>query len=134
MKAISTLALATYLGIAVNAAESDPLKMKLRVTMDDYTTYWFDNKIDHFNDKDERTYKQRYWYNNKFFSGKDSQGPVFLYICGEWTCTPPDEQQYPMMVGAEHGALLVSLEHRYYGESQPFEDWSTPNLHYLSSQ
>ena len=93
MKSPCALVLATaYLALLVQAAESDPLKMKLRVTMDDYTTYWFDNKIDHFNEKDERTYKQRYWYNNKFFSGKDQQGPVFLYICGEWTCTPPDEQ------------------------------------------
>jgi len=39
-----------------------------------------------------------------------------------------------MMVGAEHEALLVSLEHRYYGESQPFESWATENMEYLSSK
>lgn len=39
-----------------------------------------------------------------------------------------------MMVGAQHGALLMSLEHRYYGDSQPFSDWSTANLEYLTSE
>ena len=29
--------------------------------------------------------------------------------------------------------LLYVLEHRYYGASQPFEDWSTQNLKYLSA-
>jgi len=38
------------------------------------------------------------------------------------------------MVGASENALLISLEHRYYGDSQPFSDWSTSNLKYLSSQ
>lgn len=37
-----------------------------------------------------------------------------------------------MMVGAEHGALLYSLEHRFYGESQPFGDWATENFEYLN--
>ena len=37
-----------------------------------------------------------------------------------------------MMVGAEHGALLYTLEHRYYGESQPFGDWATENFEYLN--
>ena len=38
-----------------------------------------------------------------------------------------------MMVGAENKALLMSLEHRYYGESQPFADWSTDNLKWLTA-
>ena len=41
---------------------------------------------------------------------------------------------FPMMVGADHDALLVSLEHRYYGDSQPFDNWSVDNLDYLTSE
>jgi len=62
------------------------------------------------------------------------EGPIFLYICGEWTCTPPDTHMFPMMVGAKHKALLVTLEHRFYGQSQPFDNWSTDNLSKLSSR
>ncbi|KAF0744030.1 hypothetical protein Ae201684P_003820 [Aphanomyces euteiches] len=30
--------------------------------------------------------------------------------------------------------MLVALEHRYYGSSQPVPDWSKANLKYLSSE
>lgn len=87
------------------------------VSMANFTEQVFVNKINHFNTNivDSRTYNQRYWTNDEFF---DTQGgPVFLYLCGEWTCSPPDTKMYPFMVGAEHNALLVTLEHRYYGGS-----------------
>ena len=103
----------------------------LEVTMDDYDTFYFDNRIEHFDPNDGRTYKQRYWKNDKHFDQDD--GPIFLYLCGEWTCTPPDEEMFPMMVGAENKARLMSLEHRYYGESQPFDDLSTDNLKWLTA-
>ena len=108
-------------------------RWNIEVSMKDYTTYYYDNEVDHFNDEDDRMYKQRYWYNDNYFNYKED-APVFLYLCGEWTCSPPDEKMFPMMVGAEHEALLVTLEHRYYGDSQPFDDWSTDNLELLTSQ
>lgn len=60
--------------------------------------------------------------------------PIFLYICGEYTCSVPDFRMFPFMIGAELGAQLFVLEHRYYGESQPFDNWETENLRYLTSE
>jgi pimeloyl-ACP methyl ester carboxylesterase len=65
----------------------------------------------------------------------DKAGPNFIYICGEWRCDAPSEgSMYPFMLGAEHGARLFVLEHRFYGDSQPFGDWSMESLRYLSSE
>jgi len=38
------------------------------------------------------------------------------------------------MVGAKHGARLLVLEHRFYGDSQPFDNWSLESYQYLSSE
>ena len=38
------------------------------------------------------------------------------------------------MVGAKHHARLFVLEHRYYGTSQPFNDWTLESLRYLDTQ
>jgi len=88
--------------------------------------------VNHYNYLDTRTYKQRYWVNDKYWD--QESGPVFLYICGEYACSVPAARLYPFMVGAENNALLMVLEHRYYGESQPLDDWSVDNLRYLSAE
>lgn len=62
---------------------------------------------------------------------------MFLYICGEWTCSPPSaESNSAFGLGASLNAKLMVLEHRYYGDSQPFSEdqggWSTENLKWLN--
>jgi len=75
------------------------------------------------------------WWKNEKYSTKD--GPIFIYICGEWTCAPPSDDATAMAFGASKGALLLALEHRYYGNSQPFSDaqggWSYDNLKWLNT-
>ena len=74
--------------MATVSQASEAREWKLKVSMDQYTTHYFENQLDHFNSNDDRSYKQRYWYNDGF---KVDNGPCFLYICGEWTCSPPDD-------------------------------------------
>jgi len=100
---------------------------------------WFSNKINHdlnntvnTQDGTESYYQQRYWINDLYWDKEN--GPVFLYLCGEGPCSAPDTRKYPFMVGASENALLISIEHRYYGDSQPFTNWSTENLKFLSSE
>ena len=69
----------------------------------DFTEHWFDNKVDHCNYQSNHTYKQRYWQNNVYCEDT-ATCPIFVYICGEYTCSVPAFRFYPFMIGAEHGA------------------------------
>jgi len=69
--------------------------------------------------------------NDKYWDNKT--GPIFLYICGEGTCRPPTERSYPFQVCQDLNCIFYVLEHRYYGASQPFGNWSVANLKYLNS-
>ncbi len=88
-------------------------------------------KLDHANASDPRTFSQRYWYDNAY--ALNSEAPVLLYICGEAECSGSYLQSI-----ANHakklGARLATLEHRYYGKSQPFDNLETKNLKYLSTR
>ena len=74
----------------------------------------FTQHIDHFNYQDDRTFEQRYWINIEYFKD-NTNGPNFIYICGEWVCGVGDS--FAWMVAAQNGARMVTLEHRFYGES-----------------
>ena len=98
------------------------------------TVHWFDGAIlDHFNMTDRRTWSQRYFVIDDFWS--PPHGPVILHICGEvrqqrWrSCRPPSPvhavqpAQYtcpgimparltPLVMAQKYKALVVSVEHR----------------------
>ena len=112
-------------------------------------TQWFTaQRVDHFDGANPATFAQRYWVNDTFWkAGPDgsadtavaARSVAFLCVGGEG---PPLDAS--VVVKSIHcndavelapklGALIVALEHRYYGESVPTEDLSTRNLRYLSS-
>ena len=122
MKSIIAFAAAALAGTSSALLDFDSLP---NIDLDQFEQKWFSNKIDHFNFLDDRTYEQRYWISNQYWDG---QGPLFLYICGEYRCTVPDTRLYPFMVGAQYNAQFLVLEHRFYGDSQPFDDWSMESL------
>ena len=109
----------------------DPERLKLvKAKYPEFVTDTFDQKFDHFNPEDSRTYKQRYHYSEKYFD--DQIGPIFVFICGEAECNIPEGRMFAYTLAREHNAAFYLLEHRYYGESQLFEDWSTENMRLLT--
>ncbi|NP_001089218.1 uncharacterized protein LOC734265 precursor [Xenopus laevis] len=89
--------------------------------------------LDHFNRRNNGTYNQRYWINEQYWNYPD--GPVFLYIGGEGSLS-----EFSVLSGEHvelaqtHRALLVSLEHRFYGSSINIDGLTLENIKFLSSQ
>lgn len=100
----------------------------------DVDDLWFEQRLDHFQSDEKRTWKQRYFVNDAYYRN-DSHAPVFLMIGGEAEATKKWMHEGAWIHYAEHfGALCIQLEHRYYGKSHPTSDLSTSNLAYLSSE
>lgn len=92
----------------------------------------FDQRLDHERTSDMRTFKQRYHVNSE--NATRSDAPVLYYICGEATCDASALSKKTLVDFAKAlGAHLVTLEHRYYGKSQPFARLTVDNLKYLST-
>ena len=92
----------------------------------------WDAPVDHFpsaSANSTATFKQRYFVDAQYSKGPDS--PVFYEIGGEGTLSGPPGG-FIADLAKEHGALLVALEHRFYGESIPNDSSSTENLQYLT--
>ena len=102
--------------------------------------YWFKGAVvDNFASAQDVQYwagnGQRYWINKQFWAGPGA--PIFVFIGGEGqeSCSRLGSRMYVFDLAKQHNALMVNVEHRYYGESYPTTDMSTDNLKkYLSSQ
>eukprot|EP00771_Trimastix_marina_P003292 gnl/Trimastix_PCT/4525.p1 GENE.gnl/Trimastix_PCT/4525~~gnl/Trimastix_PCT/4525.p1 ORF type:complete len:461 (+),score=26.28 gnl/Trimastix_PCT/4525:51-1433(+) len=90
--------------------------------------YW-NQKLDHFNPADTRTFAQKYYVDD--ISWRKPDGPIFLYIGGE-SPLPGRAGGFINTLVQRHSGMAISLEHRYYGESQPFSKLTTKNLQFLS--
>lgn len=88
----------------------------------------YNSKVDNFDASNNATFAQRYYVDNQFWNGA---GPVFFLISGEGTCNGPPGG-YVATLGKQYGALLVTLEHRFYGESIPNGNALSENYKYLS--
>ncbi|XP_033134324.1 probable serine protease EDA2 [Brassica rapa] len=93
--------------------------------------HWFNQTLDHYSPHDHRKFRQRYYEYLDNFRAPD--GPVFMIICGEGPCSGI-AKDYMSVLAKKFEAGVVSLEHRYYGKSYPFNSLATENLRYLSSK
>lgn len=94
---------------------------KTPVPVPDYnqTQLWFDQVLDHYDYTATTTWKQRYWVVDRFFN--KTVGPVYLFICGEYTCPGiPAARKWIILLAQQTQGLILVLEHRYYGESMPY--------------
>lgn len=98
------------------------------------TSSHFNQTLDHFDFAHQRTFQQRYFTYSKYWS---PGGPIFFY-CG-------NEANVELYVNAtglmwenaqSFGAMLVFVEHRYYGETLPFgaKSFSPSNLQWLTME
>ncbi|XP_061724073.1 putative serine protease K12H4.7 [Cydia pomonella] len=81
---------------------------------------WIEQPLDHFDPKEKRTLKMRYFENLQFWQ---PNAPIIVFIGGEGKVDPMWIGDYDVfltvkMAKETHGALFAT-EHRYYGKSLP---------------
>ncbi|KAJ1913343.1 hypothetical protein IWQ60_009253 [Tieghemiomyces parasiticus] len=91
--------------------------------------HWFQQRIDHLGFY-RKTFRQLYYVNDTYYR---PGGPVYLYCPGESANKISTVKSGFLLNLAEAtNGLVVSLEHRYYGRSNPVPDLSPRNMRYLS--
>ncbi|GMP88727.1 hypothetical protein CsSME_00040606 [Camellia sinensis var. sinensis] len=90
----------------------------------DLKTYFYNQTLDHFNYNPQSyaKFKQRYLMNSKYWGGANASAPIFVYLGAE---EPIDGDIAVVGFLPENAprfnALMVYIEHRFYGKSIPFE-------------
>jgi hypothetical protein len=98
--------------------------------------FYFDQRIDHFNNSDARTYQMRYLIQNENYN--DISGPILFYAGNEGGIYAfyNNTGFVTDYLAPKFNATVVFAEHRFYGKSMPFGDKSfdkeSGNLRYLN--
>eukprot|EP01112_Ceratiomyxa_fruticulosa_P018622 TRINITY_DN5992_c0_g1_i4.p1 TRINITY_DN5992_c0_g1~~TRINITY_DN5992_c0_g1_i4.p1 ORF type:complete len:492 (+),score=105.18 TRINITY_DN5992_c0_g1_i4:1223-2698(+) len=95
---------------------------------------WVNQPVDHFNPSNTQVWQQKYYINDTFWD-KANSGPIFVLVGGEGPASPMDVSgEYVINNYAQQfGAMVISVEHRFYGDSMPLPDLSVESLQYLTS-
>ncbi|KAH7061304.1 peptidase S28 [Macrophomina phaseolina] len=108
--------------------DDDDIALKARSTGS--TT--FEQLIDHSNPS-LGTFSQRYWWSDEFWAGPGS--PVVFFTPGEGAADNYvkylTNSTITGLFAQEIQGAVVMLEHRYWGESSPYDDLTVENLQYL---
>jgi len=94
----------------------------------------FEQVVDHNDPLSNATFMQRYYLDDSF---QKRSGPVLFILVGEG----PMDDELPLLKvppltswAAQLGAIIIALEHRYYGQSIPVPTFTPENMIYLSAQ
>ncbi|GLJ15944.1 hypothetical protein SUGI_0263540 [Cryptomeria japonica] len=88
-----------------------------------YDVNYFTQTLDHFSFTPQSyvTFQQKYLINSKHWGGASSNSPIFVYTGNEgyieWFT---QNTGFMFDIAPQFKALLVFIEHRYYGESMPY--------------
>ncbi|XP_039131898.1 lysosomal Pro-X carboxypeptidase-like [Dioscorea cayenensis subsp. rotundata] len=98
-----------------------------------YTTHYFPQVLDHFTftPNSSKLFPQRYLINSTFWSSSSS--PIFVYAGAEDDIKWLASNCGLFDIAPIFNALIVFIEHRFYGDSIPFGDTSIHNLGYFTS-
>jgi pimeloyl-ACP methyl ester carboxylesterase len=93
---------------------------------------YMNQTLDHFDPYNTGYFQQKYYVNQSLYK---PGGPVFFMLGGEGPISPAYLSGHFILNNyAElYNALLVTLEHRFYGETIPNNSSTTQNLQFLSS-
>ncbi|KAH3755954.1 serine carboxypeptidase S28 family protein [Pelomyxa schiedti] len=87
--------------------------------------------LDHFDSLNSVTFSQRYYVVEDYWDAPD--GPFVISVAGEAAQNSPDGIDDEMgVVAQQNSGVVLTLEHRYFGESLPFTDLSTQHLYWLT--
>ncbi|XP_054726720.1 putative serine protease K12H4.7 [Anastrepha obliqua] len=90
---------------------------------------WIEQKLDHFNDTETRSWQMRYMTNDEFYQ---EGAPFFIFVGGEWEIsTRFIDGGHFYDLAKEHNGYLFYTEHRYYGQSRPTSNIDNENIKYL---
>eukprot|EP01112_Ceratiomyxa_fruticulosa_P014068 TRINITY_DN4005_c0_g5_i1.p1 TRINITY_DN4005_c0_g5~~TRINITY_DN4005_c0_g5_i1.p1 ORF type:complete len:571 (-),score=58.81 TRINITY_DN4005_c0_g5_i1:106-1818(-) len=117
--------------------DTDPYNLFSSAFDTEANEFYYTQALDHFSspitNSTPEVFQQRYFVNDTMWN--KANGPVFLIIGSSEALTGESVSTGEVVyLAQEYNALVISLEHRYYGESVPFSDLSTNNLAYLSVQ
>lgn len=94
---------------------------------------FFDQLIDHDNPM-LGTFKQRYWINTEFYAGPGA--PIVLFgppeSAADGSIVFTTNSTIDGVLAQENKGAVIVLEHRYWGESSPFEEITTKNMRHLT--
>eukprot|EP00792_Barthelona_sp_PAP020_P004588 TRINITY_DN2223_c0_g2_i1.p1 TRINITY_DN2223_c0_g2~~TRINITY_DN2223_c0_g2_i1.p1 ORF type:complete len:470 (-),score=96.40 TRINITY_DN2223_c0_g2_i1:62-1450(-) len=109
-------------------------KLNLLGDSSNYQTFY--QTTDHFDPLNDKKFSQRYCSNWSYFkTNYQNPSPIILYISGEApmranTCLNGEK----ITLAKKFNGVIFSLEHRYYGESLPVDNFTLNSLKYLTSQ
>ncbi|KAF7768313.1 hypothetical protein Agabi119p4_7556 [Agaricus bisporus var. burnettii] len=103
---------------------------------EEFEPQWFEQPLDHFDESNPHTFKQRYWVSKRHYKARQG-APVFVLDGGETSGANRlpflDTGIVDILARATEG-LGVILEHRYYGASIAVENLTTDALRWLNNE